>query len=362
MKLSFFILSLFFSQVISNCVQEQCSGLTFELGGVSSSFADYHVVSFGSVAAFAGDIEGRLAAHGNVNLGSFSIGASIDTSSGFDNYAPYALIASSLTWSSGALYPDGTNSSEIENAFVGSSSQVASYLQSRITGSCNDSTDCLATIFDNAYSCYTAAQSSLANQTDNVEQEVGQSLLQLTCSTSDQSTYYVTLTSSTLQSATYFNLSNCNSDAQWIINIAADSGSVSLSGASFPVAAENIIYNILGSERTIFVDNALSGSILSPSNYLNQSSGVIDGNVVVAGILDMRQINKPDCSAASASISTSTSTSTSGNSDVVTGSSVTYLTGGLSNPSDNGSGDDDDDSSALVYLPSILFSVMFMLL
>jgi choice-of-anchor A domain-containing protein len=77
----------------------------FNLGGFNLSFFDYHVISFGGFKANTGDIEGRLAARGTVDLGyGFSVADKIEPK---DNSLPYSIIGGSLSWGSGALYPDG---------------------------------------------------------------------------------------------------------------------------------------------------------------------------------------------------------------------------------------------------------------
>jgi len=81
----------------------------------------------------------------------------------------------------------------------------------------------------------------------------------------------------------------------WVINVIGTTD-LELTGGSFPSTAGGVVYNVLGGERVINVYNtAVTGSILAPFNALNQTGGVIIGKVVVADIIFMLQINKPDC-------------------------------------------------------------------
>lgn len=247
------------------------------------------MISFGNFVADTGDIEGRLAVQGSVTLGDgYSIG---DQISSLDGFSSYSLIAGSLTWGSGGLYPDGSAAS-IENAFVADTASVPSYLQDRINGPC-DSGDCLSAAFSNAQGCFTNLQNSLASLAENVNATLKYSAIQLTCNGA-ASRYVASITDDMMAGATWWNLIGCSGNAQWIINVEG-SGQVNFHGDSIPTNADNVVYNILGSGRTISVNTGVNGAILAPNNNLNQTGGVIRGVVIAGDIQFALQINRPSC-------------------------------------------------------------------
>jgi len=120
----------------------------------------------------------------------------------------------------------------------------------------------------------------MANNADNTVHNVQWSGLYITCNSAIASTYFLTLTPSEMTSYTWTSLSNCNAGARWIINIVGTTD-VTFSGGSFPANAEQVIYNIQGSGRTINVGaTQVEGSIVAPFNNVNQPNGVILGKVI----------------------------------------------------------------------------------
>jgi len=270
----------------------QCSINSATINGSLVNFSNFNVISFGSFTAATGDIEGRLAVQGSVTLGSgYAIGTQISTA---DTSSTFSLIAGDLSWSSGALYPDGS-AAAIESALVADAASVPSYLQDRVD-TCTSS-DCLASAFSAAFNCFSNLQSSLNAVSSNVDVVLQNSAIQVTCSDSSAYRYVASITSDMLAGATWYNLINCSSNAQWIFNIGGSSD-VSFHGSAIPVSADNVIYNVLGSGRTISVNTGVNGAILAPSNTLNQTGGVIRGVVIVGNVEFALQINRPSCAPA----------------------------------------------------------------
>jgi len=91
---------------------------------------------------------------------------------------------------------------------------------------------------------------------------------------------------------TYTSVDNCNVQANWAINIGG-TGDVFIRGDSFPGVPGAVVYNVIGSGRTISVDEtAVNGAILAPLNTLNQTGGVILGKVVAGNIVNALQVNR----------------------------------------------------------------------
>jgi len=258
------------------------------------------VISFGDFNANTGDIDGRLAARGDVTLGSgYSIGYNLKTSTGTDRTRPFSLVAGgSVSWSSGALYPEGTGipfAGAQEDMFVGGTFTGPDYLDALVVGGPCPVAGCLDSYFDAVQSCYTSYQNSLASNQQNVVSVLQWSGLYLTCN-SNSPIYYLNLDASAFSQFTYVvSDSSCNSNAKWVINVVG-TGDVTLTGATFPAPANAVVYNIIGSGRTVNVENiSLQGSVFAPNNRLYQPSGVITGRVVAGDVVMSLQVNQPTC-------------------------------------------------------------------
>jgi choice-of-anchor A domain-containing protein len=286
-------------QLLCPYFETDCGGLDFPLSEVVASFRDFNLVSFGNFTASTGDVQGRLAVQQNLNLGAgYSIGYEIQTGSGKDNYVPYSLVVGyNANFVSGAVYPDGSNfpyPGQEEEIFVGGTFTGAAYLASRVLGNCGDSQGCLDTYFNAAHSCYNSYQNNLAGVPTNVQVATNWSALVLTCNDDTDDSYSVTITAEDFAESTYWVVNNCNFQATWVINIVGTED-ITFHGDNFPGVSGGVVYNVLGSGRTINVQTTVEGSILAPNNDLYQTGGFISGKVVVGNVQFALQINKPDC-------------------------------------------------------------------
>jgi len=175
---------------------------------------------------------------------------------------------------------------------VGGTFTAPDYLQLRRTG--GPCADCLDSYFTAAQSCYAGYSSNLDAQPDNANANVTWSCLLITCDNPNYATYYIHLTPDQLNAATYYSTSNCNFQAEWVITISGTED-VNFHGDQFPAPDGAVLFNIVGSGRTITAGTGVLGHILAPYNTLNQQSGVIIGKVVAQNISFSTQINKPDC-------------------------------------------------------------------
>jgi len=280
-----------------------CTGLDFPLGNSVASFRDFGVISFGSFVAGTGDIEGRLACAHDVTLGAgYSIGYQLSTlNDAPDNSLPYALVVGGdLCWTSGAIYPSGTGvpyPGDEEFIFVGGTTcdSTQADLAADVSATCGDQADCLAGYFGAAQTCYEQFSSDLSGLSDNVQQSVLYDALILTCSDITDTEYVVSFDASIMSTFTYVTTSNCNMQANWVVNILGN-GDVNFNGDSFPAAPGGVVYNVVGCGRTVTVTGtALAGSLLAPCSTLDQTGGVIIGKVVAGDITMSLQINKLDC-------------------------------------------------------------------
>jgi choice-of-anchor A domain-containing protein len=283
----------------ANCPADVNGGIETTCSGLDN-FANFDVISFGDFSANTGDVEGRVAVAGNFYSGNgWSVGYQTHSIS-TDETLPYALyVGGNVVMGSGAVYPDGSNQpypGAQENIFAAGSFSGPDYFTSRVS-SCGDSTCAanVATKFSNVHSCYNSYQTALASNSDNVNVVIQWSGLYLTCQDQNALEYFVTLTASQMTQYTWISMSQCNSNARWVINVPG-TDDVHITSGSFPATAAAVTYNILNSGRTINIQNTqVDGSILAPNNFVNQPSGVIVGKVCASSVIMSLQVNKQQC-------------------------------------------------------------------
>jgi choice-of-anchor A domain-containing protein len=204
---------------------------------------------------------------------------------------------------SGAVYPDGSNPQvPEEDIFVGGTFSGEQDLANRVTG-CTGSANCLSAQFAAGQQCYSGYSSSLGQNPDNVGHYVQWSGLFVNCDDDSAQNYYLTLTASEMNQFTYSQFAGCSDTAQWVINIIG-SDNVVFQGDLMTsyTNPSRFLWNVQGSGRTITVSTGVSGSILAPNNNLVQTSGVIEGKVVVGSFTSngQSQVNEYTCYSAPA--------------------------------------------------------------
>jgi choice-of-anchor A domain-containing protein len=209
------------------------------------------------------------------------------------------VVNGNANFPSGAVYPDGTNPQvPEEDIFVGGSFTGEQDLAARVTG-CTGSPNCLAGQFAAAQSCYNSFSSALGQNADNVGHYVQWSGLFVNCDDANSEHNYLTLTASELTQFTYSQFTGCSSTAQWVINVIG-SDDVVFQGdfvSAFTAPSSRWLWNIRGAGRTITVSTEVAGTILAPNNNLVQTSGAIDGKVIVNNFSSngQMQVNEYTC-------------------------------------------------------------------
>jgi len=99
---------------------------------------------------------------------------------------------------------------------------------------------------------------------------------------------------SVLSQVNWYSTSGCRFTARWIIDVAG-TGDVTIKGAAFPGIVERVVYNVLGTRRTIIGETGIAGHILSPQNNFELNVGVTYGKVIVGNVTYSNQNNKPNC-------------------------------------------------------------------
>jgi choice-of-anchor A domain-containing protein len=148
--------------------------------------------------------------------------------------------------------------------------------------------------FDAAQAYFTTTQNTLAALGVNADYEIkyGNGLF-LTCSASSDA-YHVKIPASDFNKVDWITLIGCKFSARWIVDVTGNED-VTIKGQPFPAIVERVVYNILGTGRTINGQTGVAGHILSPQNAYNQPQGVTYGKVIVGNVIEARQNNKPNC-------------------------------------------------------------------
>jgi choice-of-anchor A domain-containing protein len=264
------------------------------------SFRDFDVVAFGNLYARGGDVEGRVAVRGNLDVDSFGVGFELWTINGPDNHVPYAVIVGGdATWGQGGgqVWPFGNNidkhPAQREDIFVGGNFNAPQYQLGRRTGDCGGHPGCLNQWFDAAQNCYTGISQAFAAAAPNADASIVYGGLKLTCNTQTADRYTATVDATIFNQANYYFLDNCNFHAEWVINIVGN-GPVYFTGGSFPAVAGGVLFNVPGTGRYLEVRSiGLNAHLLAPGNDLNQTSSVIVGKVVVRNYIELNQVNRP---------------------------------------------------------------------
>jgi choice-of-anchor A domain-containing protein len=267
------------------------------LGQQKVPWENFNVVSFKDFYGPGGDVEGRLAVCGNLDVAGFTVGLKTNSFSREDNQLEFALfVGHNGKYTDGSVHPDGSGQSTREDIFVGDTFDAPAYLQDRRTGFSSYIGDRDGECAD-AQQYFTDLQNNFASHAPNVGYDLlggSQDGLLLKCADSSAKWYYVNLPAETMSVLNWYQLENCNLAAYWIVNIIG-TGDVVFKGDRFPSVVERLVYNVVGTGRTINVQTGLFGNLLAPNNILVQKSGVTQGLVVVGNVQYLLQANKPNC-------------------------------------------------------------------
>jgi len=287
-----------------------CSGVPVpSIGQSTIDWLAYNVISFDGFVAGTGSVGGRLAVKNDVTLGDgFSVGYGVVLTPIFPSNTTITPIAPgfsfigghAVSWGSGALYPDYTYL-RAEFGFAGDSFTGPSYLASRMIANISTLGYSLDSDFEDARSYYAALSSNFELETDNVALTTQWSGIFLDCSNATEVSandglprYIVTIDSSVLAASTWWQLNACDVDGTWIINIGG-TGDVTFQGGNFPGISERVLFNVLGSGRTINVGSGVAGSILGPNQEFSQTGGATYGLVIVGDVSAALSTSQPNC-------------------------------------------------------------------
>eukprot|EP01119_Soliformovum_irregulare_P013766 TRINITY_DN36_c0_g1_i4.p1 TRINITY_DN36_c0_g1~~TRINITY_DN36_c0_g1_i4.p1 ORF type:complete len:720 (+),score=164.52 TRINITY_DN36_c0_g1_i4:42-2162(+) len=273
-------------QLVQSCTgsDAQCYGPPSAVSVLSSRFSDFTVTSFDTYVCAGGDVEGRLAVRNDAVLDGFTLGLELRTETdGFRTIT--GLVGGDARWSSGSLHPDGTYL-YVQGDFTGDAAAYIPWF-----GNFSD----VDASFQAAQDYYIDTQSRLHRLPINTKAELryGDGLF-IECDAQTDLLNHVVVSAEDFSNTNWYSLSNCNFASRWVIDIDG-TADITIKGGQFPGIVERVLYNVLGSGRTINTSNGVNGHIFAPANILRQPAGVTYGLVIAGDIPIARQNNKPDC-------------------------------------------------------------------
>jgi len=235
-----------------------------------------------------------LASRNTFNADGFALGKELRFAT--DSWRPYSLfVGGDASFANGKIYPDGTdldNSGPQVFAYVGGVFTAPADIQAFYKNNFS-SVDAL-NAFDGAKTYYTDIQTRLAALPKNAQASVQYSDGLLINCNEINDLYHVEVDGATLSTINWIQLQGCRFSARWIIDVTG-TANVVIKGQPFPGIVERVIYNVLGSGRTITGQTGVAGHIIAPNNAYTQDNGVTYGLVIVGNVVQARQNNKPNC-------------------------------------------------------------------
>jgi choice-of-anchor A domain-containing protein len=232
---------------------------------------DYNVFVFDDFTALSSDIEGRLAAGGDISLTSYSVGDKLkDTSS------LYTVVAGGdLTLTSGKIYG---------SAAVGGTSSITWASASTVkTSSAID--------FTAAETYLTSVSSTLASISANGSAKISYGTLTLT-GDGKSSMQVFTIDGSLLSDISAITIASIPDGATVIINVSGTSITMSNLGMSaLSGIASNVLFNFYQAESLYLASIGFYGSILAVDAAITTEYGQINGTVIAESWSGPCQVN-----------------------------------------------------------------------
>jgi choice-of-anchor A domain-containing protein len=265
------------------------------LGGPVVDWTKYNVISFDNFNGDSGAVGGRLAVKNSMTLGTgYSVGYDIDDPNRAQiQIQTYSLIVGhTASWGSGELYP--ASASKEEYAFVGDSFTGPQAIADRVLGNAGTLGRSTDSDFAAAQAYYVSLSQNFALEADNAVTSVQWSGLFFTCNSAADTRHIATVDGSVFATVSWFAFEGCNSQATWVINIDG-TGDVSFAGGNLPGIGERVLYNVIGSGRTVTISTGVNGNILAPQCTVTQPGGVTLGLVIAGNIPAMFSTVNPNC-------------------------------------------------------------------
>jgi choice-of-anchor A domain-containing protein len=242
---------------------------------------DYNVMVWGNFSATGSDVQGRLAAGGNVNINNYSVG---------DQLPPSLRGGATITAGGNVNFPSGTV--YYGNVVAGGNitgHAATNWLQSPYQAYANTTP---AVDFAAQRAGMTELSQAIAAMTTTGTDDYKWSQLFLT-GTGPGGVQVFDVSASDLASASNIVVAGVDPSATLIINVHGTTASMQGGMDSF-FAAHNshVLFNFIDATTLNFSGIGLEGSILAPNADIHGQSGVIWGQVVGASWTGNMQINQ----------------------------------------------------------------------
>ncbi|MCB1583899.1 MAG: choice-of-anchor A family protein, partial [Xanthomonadales bacterium] len=245
------------------------------------ALADYNAIIFGDFSASSSDVEGQLAAQGNINLDAYSVGDKLDSSQLHDTL----ISGGDITFSSGRVFYGHIKA-------AGSVSGIGEPVSNGMEpGSVIEGNATLPVDFDEAYDYLSSLSESLSQLTANTtfESQWGGLYLHGDCSSDIQ---VFDLDGSTVLSAHTFQVDCIPNNAYVIFNIAGQNpGLTNMSMDSMSSHRKRVIYNFYEAQTLTLSGIGVEGSVLAVDAEINNPQGVIKGQLIAKSWNGIMQIN-----------------------------------------------------------------------
>lgn len=238
-----------------------CTGIAQSAPVTLGVAGEFNLFSFGNFSATGGNVQGAVAAAGNLNASSYSFNSGKAALAG-----DAVVVGGDLTLKGGSI----SNG----NAYVGGRTTVSNF---GFGGQFFSGSSPVA--FAEQASQLTQLSISLSGLAPTGSAAVQWGGMKFTGS--DSAVEIFNVASSDLAAVSWGSASGLNSDSTVILNIA---GTVASLHGGLPNIFDryNVLYNFFEATSLNFMNVGVTGSVLAPLATVNGGSGRIDGNVIVA--------------------------------------------------------------------------------
>jgi len=251
--------------------------LAIDLGPASP----YNAFVFEEFSAPSSDVEGRLAAGGDVSINNYSVGDKLDPQTLTD----VLISGGDITFPSGRVYYGNILAS---GNVAGVGAPVLNGMQN---GAIVQGNTTLPVNFNQAYDQLSHLSTSLSNLAvnTNYESQWGGLYLHGDCASNQQ---VFNLDGATVLSAHTFQVDCIPNDAYVIFNISGtDVGLTNMSLSSLVPHRQRVIFNFYQAQNLTLTGIGVEGTILAVNANINNPQGVIKGQLIAKSWNGMMQLN-----------------------------------------------------------------------
>jgi len=236
-----------------------------------------------------GNVGGGVAAGENFFTGfGFSVGSESPVTPVDNHFDTFPLVVlGSADLNTGAIFP--AQSPIFIQGFL-LAMEEPDFVARRVTCTNN----CPDAAFASVETCYENLSPNLSARTPNTNIRFQYGTLAITCTTA-QPFRIVDISATLFNQVTSYQLIGCNPADGFLINIQGSSP-VTFSGNGFPIVGGGVIYNIPAASTVTVGAAQVNGNILAPFSQFTQTGGQVNGEVIVANVVDVLSLSPEICS------------------------------------------------------------------